>query len=177
MNWKSPLFKIPFRYGVLGGIIGSLAIAVLYFLGRHPFLLPVIFDFRIILFATFIFLSLKELRDFHQKGVLFFWQGMTGSYVFIITSALIGSGFTWSFARWNAGFLPQYIEKLQQQMLVYREQIITSVGEAAYTQQLAKLPLTSSLDLAADYFLKSMIIGLFLTIIISVLLRKQPKTN
>jgi ABC-type antimicrobial peptide transport system permease subunit len=137
----------------------------------------VIFDFRIILFAAFIFLSLKELRDYHQNGVLFFWQGMIGSYVFIITSALIGSAFTWSFAGWNTGFLPSYIQKLQQQMILYKTEIITSVGQEAYHQQLAKLPFTSAGDLAADYFLKSMIIGLFLTILISVLLRKQPKTE
>lgn len=171
------MFRIPLRYGVLGGVIGSLVIAVLYFVDRHPFLIPVIFDFRIILFSVFIFLSLKELRDYHQQGVLYFWQGMFGSYVFIITSALIGSGFTWSMARWNAGFLPKYIEKLQQQLLGYKEQFIAGMGSDAYNQQLAKLPLTSPLDLATDYFLKSMIIGLFLTIIISVILRKQPKTN
>ena len=160
-----------------GGVIGSLAIAVLYFMGRHPFLLPVIFDFRIILFGVFIFLSLKELRDYHQQGVLFFWQGMISSYVFIITSALIGSGFTWVMATGNASFLPTYVEKLQHQMLVYKEEITASVGADAYQQQLAKLPQTTPLDLAGDYFLKSMIIGLFLTIIISVLLRKQPKTE
>jgi len=177
MNAKSPLLKVPFRYGLLGGVIGSIVIVVLYFIGRHPFLLPVIFDFRIILIAVFIFFSLKELRDYHLRGVLFFWQGMIGSYVFIITSALIGSLFTWGFAKWNGSFLPSYIEKLQQQMLTYKDQIITSVGTDAYNQQLAKLPSTSPFDLAGDYFLKSMIIGLFLAIIMSVILRKQPKTN
>ncbi len=173
---QNPLFKIPFRYGLLGGLIGCIAIAVLYFIGRHPFLLPVIFDFRIIIFAVFIFFSLKEFRDFYQQGVLFFWQGIAGSYVFIITSALIGSSFTWGFAKWNSAFLPSYIEKLQQQMLGFKKEIITSVGNDAYNQQLAKLPFTSPLDLAGDYFLKSLIIGLFLAIIISVILRKQPKT-
>lgn len=177
MNFNSPLLKVPFRYGLLGGVIGSIVITVLYFIGRHPFLLPVIFDFRIILFAVFIFFCLKELRDFHLQGVLFFWQGMISSYVFIICSALIGSLFTWGFAKLNDNFLPSYIEKLQQQMLGYKEEIITSVGTDAYNQQLSKLPFTSPLDLAGDYFLKSMIIGLFLAIIISVILRKQPKTN
>ena len=173
----NPLFKIPFRYGLLGGLVGSLAIAVLYFMGRHPFLLPVIFDFRILMFSVFIFFSLREIRDFHLNGVLFFWQGIMSSYVFIVTSAVIGSVFTWGFTQWNAKFLPSYIEKLQQQMLGYKEEIIKSVGMDAYHQQLAKLPFTSALDLAGDYFLKSMIIGLFLAIVISVLLRKQPKTN
>ncbi len=146
-------------------------------MGRHPFLLPVFVDFRIVIFAVFIFFSLKELRDYYQQGVLFFWQGMIGSYVVITTSALIASAFTWCFARWNAGFLPSYVEKLQQQMLGYKKEIITSVGMDAYNQQIAKLPFTSPMDLAGDYFLKSMIIGLFLAIIISVLLRKQPKTS
>lgn len=85
--------------------------------------------------------------------------------------------FTWGFAQWNSKFLPTYIEKLQMQMLGYKAEIIKSVGAEAYNQQLAKLPLTSPMDLAGDYFLKSMIIGLFLAIVISVILRKQPKTN
>jgi hypothetical protein len=176
MNSSSPLLRIPFRYGLLGGVIGCMAIAVLYYMGRHPFLLPVIFDFRIIIFAVFIFFSLKEIRDYYQGGVLFFWQGMVGSYALIITSALIGSVFTFAFAKWNAYFLSSYIEKLQQQMLGYKEDIIKSVGPDAYRQQLAKLPVTSPADLAGDYFLKSLIIGLFLAIIISVILRK-PQTN
>jgi hypothetical protein len=177
MNAKSALFKVPLRYGMLGGVLGSLVVVVLYFIGRHPFLLPVIFDFRIILFAVFIFFSLKELRDYHLQGVLFFWQGMISSYVFIITSALIGAIFTWGFAKWDTDFLSSYVEKLREQMTVYKDQIITSVGTEAYTEQLNKLPFTSPLDLAGDYFLKSMIIGLFLAIIMSVILRKQPKTN
>jgi len=177
MNAKSPLFKVPLRYGLVGGVIGSIVIAVLYFMGRHPFLLPAVFDFRIILFGVFIFFSLKELRDYYLQGVLFFWQGMIGSYVFITTSALIGSVFTWGFAKWNTSFLSSYIEKLQTQIVSYKEEIITSVGAEAYNLQLTRLPLTSPLDLAGDYFLKSMIIGLFLTIIMSVLLRKPPKTN
>jgi hypothetical protein len=177
MNIKSPLFKVPFRYGLVGGTITSIVVAVLYYFGQHPFLLPVVFDFRIILFAVFIFFSLKELRDYYLQGLLFFWQGMTGSFVFISTSAFIGSVFTWGFAKWNSNFLSSYIEKLQTQIISYKEEIITSVGAETYNQQLTKLPLTSPLDLAGDYFLKSMIIGLFLAIVITAILRKQPKTE
>jgi hypothetical protein len=146
-------------------------------MGRHPFLLPVVFDFRIVIFSIFIFLSLKEVRDYHQQGNLLFWQGMIGSYVFIGTSGLIGSIFTWCLARWNSDFLPSYIAQLEEQMKNFQKQIEESVGAQAYEQQLAKLPATTALDLAGDYLLKSMIIGLFLTIIISVILRKQTQTQ
>jgi hypothetical protein len=139
-------------------------------------LLPLIFDFRIIMFSVFIFFSLKELRDVYLGG-LYFWQGMVASYIVIITSAGLGAGFTLAFAQWNASFIPSYIEKLQFQMEAFKSEIIASVGAEAYQQQLRKLPLTSSLDLAGDYFLKSMIIGLFLAIVFSVILRKQPKNQ
>ncbi|MBI1768221.1 MAG: DUF4199 domain-containing protein [Bacteroidetes bacterium] len=175
--FQHPLFKIPFRYGLIGGVLGCMVIASLYYMGRHPFLLPVIFDFRIVIFSVFIFLCLKEVRDYYQEGNLFFWQGMIGGYVFIGTSAVIGSIFTWFIARWDSNFLPSYISRLQQQMTGFQKQIEESVGAEAYQQQLAKLPGTSALDLAGDYFLKSLIIGLFLTIIISVILRKQTQTQ
>lgn len=175
--FRNPLFKIPFRYGLIGGAIGCIVIASLYYMGRHPFLLPVIFDFRIVIFAVFIFLSLKETRDYYLKGNLFFWEGMIGSYAFIITSGLIGSIFTWALASWNSQFVPSYISKLQEQMTHFQKQIEESVGAEAYQQQLAKLPSTTAFDLASDYFLKSMIIGLFLAIIISVILRKETQTQ
>jgi hypothetical protein len=175
--FQNPLLKVPFRYGVIGGLLGCVVIASLYYMGRHPFLLPVIFDFRIVIFSVFIFLCLKEVRDFYQQGNLLFWQGMIGSYVFVGTSAVIGSVFTWCLAKWDAHFLPSYITKLQEQMKNFQKQIEESVGVEAYQQQLTKLPDTSALDLAGDYFLKSLIIGLFLTIIISVLLRKQTQTQ
>jgi len=174
MNRIPPLVRVPLRYGLIGGAVGSLAIAVLYALGKHPFLLPIIVDFRIILFAVFIFFSLRELRDQWLSGLLFFWQGMVASYVFIVSCGLVGGIFTWGLARWNDAFIPSYIEKLQAQMLTYKSEIVQSVGAEAYQQQLAKLPGTTALDLAGDYFLKSLIIGLFLAIVISVILRKTP---
>lgn len=171
-----PLFKVAFKYGMMGGVIASLAIAVLYFIDIHPFLVPVIFDFRIFLFSVLIFFSLREIREYVYNGILFFWQGMIAGYTMLITASLIAAAFTWTFASLNADFLPRYVSKLLNQFTTNKALIIENVGEEAYQQQLDKLPLTSAADLAADYFLKSMIIGLFLTIIFSVIIRRQPKT-
>src|SRR5258708_39244845 len=118
------LFKIPFRYGLIGGVLGCIVIASLYYMGRHPFLLPLIFDFRIVIFSVFIFLCLKEVRGYHQQGNLFFWQGMIGSSVLVGTSAVMGSVFTWSLSRWDANFLSSYILILREQMLCFKKQLI-----------------------------------------------------
>lgn len=177
MILDKPLVKVPLRYGLIGGVIASAMVATLYFMGKHPLLLPVIFDFRILLFAVFIFFSLKEVRDYYFQGILFFWQGMIGSYVFLLVSGVMGSVFVWGMATWSKGFLPGYIEKLVQQLSERKAEFVKAVSQEVYDQQMAKLPSTTAWDLASDYFLKSMIIGLFLTVIISVVIRQTPKNQ
>ncbi len=172
----STQFKVAGKYGLIGGFICCLVITVLFWIDKHPFLVPIIFDFRVVLFPILIFFSLKEIRDYCQGGILFFWQGMIYSYAMLMTAALVASSFVWTLASWHSTFLSSYITKLLQQFSDNQRVIIENVGKEAYEQQLAKLPSTSAADLSADYFLKSMIIGLFLTIILSVILRKQPKT-
>lgn len=171
-----PLFKVAFRYGVIGGLICSAVLTALYAMDIHPFLVPVFLDFRVFLFGVLIVFSLKEIRDYVYDGILFFWQGMIASYAMLMTTALIASAYTWAFATVSKQFLPEYVNFLLKQFTENKALIIENVGEEAYQQQLAKLPSTSAADLSADYFLKSMIIGLFLTIILSVILRRQPKT-
>jgi hypothetical protein len=175
--FQHPLFKIPFRYGVIGGVIASIVIASLYYMGQHPFLVPWVVDFRLVFFTVFIFLSLKEARDYHLGGNLSFAQGMIASYVFIGTSGVIGAVFTWCFAKWNPDFLQSYILKMTEEMKSFQKEIEQSFDAQKYQQQLIELQSTSGFTLASDYFLKSLIIGLFLTIIISIILRKQTQTQ
>jgi hypothetical protein len=173
--FQHPLFRIPFRYGLIGGVLGCMVIASLYYMGQHPFLVPWIVDFRIVIFSMFIFLSLKETRDNHLGGSLSFSQGMIGSYVFIGTSAIIGSVFTWCIATWDKNFLPSYISKTTEQVKAFQKEMVENFSAKNYQQQITELQSASQLTLASDYFLKSLIIGLFLTIIISIILRKQTQ--
>lgn len=172
-----PQFVIALRYGLIGAIINIVALLVLYFIGKHPFLIPVVFDFRIFLSTVLIIFCLREIRDFVQTGILYFWQGMVYSYVLLTSLALLASTFVWIFAATNKSFIPSYIQKLLAQFTANKAVIVENVGIDAYNSQLQNLPLTSAADLAIDYFLKSMIIGLFLTIIFSVILRRQPKNQ
>src|SRR5688500_20209687 len=80
----SPVVKVPLKYGVLAGIIASGLLTALYYLDRHPFLIPVYLDFRIILFGIFIFFVLREIRVYHQGGFLYFFQGIVASFLFTV---------------------------------------------------------------------------------------------
>src|SRR3989337_745738 len=85
-----PLVKISMRYGVLAGFFGFALLVGLYYMGRHPFLIPVYMDFRIILFTVFIFFALREIRD-RQEGILYFWQGIFASFLFTLSYAILAT--------------------------------------------------------------------------------------
>jgi len=170
------LVKVSLRYGVLAGLIGFALLAGLYYLGRHPFLIPVFMDFRIILFGVFIFFTLREVRDYYQQGILYFWQGIFGSFLFTIAYAVISCLALVGFMSVVPAFLTDYIELTFQQLKSLPPEVIESIGKEVYSHNLETLPATTALDLGKLYFLQSLIISLFLSIILSVILRRQPKT-
>ena len=91
MESLTPLIRVCARYGAMAGLLGSALLIILYYLGRHPFLIPVFLDFRIVLFGIFIFFCLKEYRDTLRQGIIYFWEGMIGSLVFVMAFAGIGA--------------------------------------------------------------------------------------
>src|SRR5882762_9941353 len=98
---KYPWVAVAVRNGLIAGVVGMMMFLGLYFLGRHPFLIPPYMDFRIFLFGVLLFFTLKEFRDYFQEGVLYFWQGMFMSLIFTAVFALIAFVLIWAFASWS----------------------------------------------------------------------------
>ncbi len=172
---KYPLVEISVRNGAIAGILGMVLFLILYYLGRHPFLIPIFLDFRIILFSVLIFFTLKEFRDYFQEGVLYFWQGMMMSLLFTIVFALIALPVIWGFGVWKTEFVSSYISLTLEQIRTIPPEIVKRIGKEAYELNLKSLPLTRASDLTLLYFWQSFVISFFLSIIISVILRRQPK--
>jgi hypothetical protein len=59
----------------------------------------------------------------------------------------------------------------------FPEEDIERIGEESYQRNLESLPATNMGQIALMYIVQSFAIGLFVSIILSVILRKQPKTN
>jgi hypothetical protein len=171
-----PLVKVPVKYGVIAGFLGALLMISLYYMNRHPFLIPVYFDFRIILFGVFVFFTLKELRDYHQQGMLYFAQGVLCSFVFVAVYAVVASMLVGLFSVAVPEFVATYV-KLQTKLIKgLPPEVIERIGKDSYNRNLETLPSTNAFDLASLYFTQSFFIGLFISIILSVILRRQPKT-
>ena len=171
------MVRIAVRNGLIAGALGFFLLIALYYMGKHPFLFPVYFDFRLILLSVFIVMTLKELRDGYQEGILYFGQGMMNSFLFTLVFALLISLLIWVFCLVVPQFLANYISTAIAQINAIQPAVIEQLGKEAYQQSLDKLPATKGIDLALDYFLKTFIISFFISIIISVILRRQPKTN
>jgi hypothetical protein len=171
-----PIVSVSLKNGAIAGVLGAILVVVLYYIGRHPFIIPVFLDFRMVLFGIFLFFTLKEIRDYHQAGVLYLWQGIISSFLFVATFALIASTLIAVFAMINPDFLTSYIQLSIQQLKSLPKETIEQVGKKIYERNLELLPSTNTFDLASLYFWQSFMIGLFVSIILSVILRKQPKT-
>lgn len=174
---KSPLITTAIRFGAIAAALAIVLFIVTYYLGKHPLLVAPFLDFRIILFGLFIFFALKEFRDHHQQGVLYFWQGMIGSFVVITIAATFISLGILIFAYAKPEFVSDYVTEMTNYLKGFPPEDIERIGKETYQRNLDQLPATNAKQLAGLYFGQSYIIGFFVSIILSVILRKQPKSE
>ena len=169
------LNKIALKWGALAGLLGCIILVTLYMIGRHPFLIPIIFDFRIVLLSVFLFFLLRDFRDNHQGGILYFWQGMIGSFIFILVYAIVAALGILILESIRPDFLTSYIDLSIQQIKSLPAEVLERIGTETVQQSLEALPHTGLFELPKLYIVQSFAFGLFISIILSVILRKQPK--
>jgi hypothetical protein len=171
-----PLFKVPVIYGAIAGAFGVLIVVALYYMGIHPFLIPVYKDYRILLLGIFIFFSLREFRDVYQNGIMSFWEGIIVSFILVSTFAIIAGAGVGVFA----GFVPEFIQKyISLHMDILKnfpaDEIEKIGGQKVIDSNLRSLPATDVRKLVELYIWQSFVIGALISIILSLILRKQPK--
>jgi hypothetical protein len=169
------LFKISVRYGIVAGVLAFILLVAMYYMGRHPFLTSPFLDFRILLFGIFVFFTLKEFRDYHQQGVLYFWQAMIAGLLVILMATVITSILLLVFGSWEKEFVVSYIAQFTAYLKTFPKEDIERIGKEIYERNLEALPATNIFGLTQTYFMQGMVIGFFVNIVLSVILRRQPK--
>lgn len=172
---KSPLVGVSLRNGAIAGVLAAGLLIVLFYIGRHPMLVMPYADFRVLLFGIFIFFTLKEFRDSYQDGVLHFFQGMVGSFIMVMTAAILSALLVWAYAAINSDFITEFIKQGLEQAKLQFQQASTEKEKNALRVILENIPATNGRGMAMQHFAQSLIIGLFISIILSIVLRKQPK--
>lgn len=175
MRKPSPLFTIAVRYGAIAAVLSIALNMAMFYMNRHPVMILPYLDFRVFLYGIFIFFSLKEYRDFHNEGALHFFQGMFGSFVLVATAGVLGSILYRIFGAFETNFIPEYVRLMTEYLKGWPEEDIARVGKETFERNLQSLPSTNMGQIATMYLVQSFGIGLFVSIIMSVILRKQPK--
>lgn len=173
MNIKNPLVTVPLKYGLVGGLLSVILFICLYFVGKNPLVIYRDFDFSFLLLPIFIAFSVKEFRDRWNDKSLKFGEGMTVGFLNYIIIAIISAIFIWIFlSSIDPELLKGYISDRSSFLIAMKGQMIEKFGEDVYLKTLADIQESTAFVIALDDFLKKIIIGLFLTIIISVIFKR-----
>ncbi|MEQ8575644.1 DUF4199 domain-containing protein [Fulvivirga sp.] len=177
LNKLKPIYSVPIKYGLIGSLLAIILIIALFYMGKHPLLIPIFFDYRILLFGLFIFFALKEFKDYYNNKILQFWQGMVigiGIYVII---GLVVAIFVVSFSSVVPDFHNSYIEGTLRGLELDKEQLVgqgkITISEEEFENQKQMLKASPTYVLGIDYFIKSCLLGFFITIIMAVILRRS----
>lgn len=173
---RSPLISVCVRYGLVAGLLALILLVAMYYIGRHPLMISPFLDFRILLFGVFIFFSLKELRDYYQGGALYFWQGILGGLLLVLVASTVASAGLIGFGSLEPALVSSYIDHMTQYLKTFSNEDIERIGKEIYDRNLSHLPATNITKLAMTYFVQGLAIGFFISIILSVIVRRHPKT-
>src|SRR4051812_27731512 len=127
---RYPLLYLPVRNGLLGAVLGCALMTGLFYMGLHPFLIPVYMDFRIILLSGLLVFTLKEFRDYHRQRVLSFWEGMIMSFLLTLTFAFTAFILILTIGTWIPGFVSNYVTLTVAQLKSIPADAIKIIGQA-----------------------------------------------
>lgn len=168
-----PLVRIPLFHGLIAAAVGPIIYIALYYIGDHPATIFPLLDFRILLFGAIFYFCLRELREYYFGGVLFFWQGMIACMIVTIVFAAIASLGVFVFASYNQEFVSSFIKLETAKLNAVTAEDIARIGESAYQGFKESLKGVDAAFMARRYFIQSFGISFFVSIILSVILRKQ----
>lgn len=169
----NPLLTVSLRYGLIASIAGLASAVAFFYMGKHPFWIFPMFDIRILIISILLFFSLKEIRDYFFNGLLFFWQGIIGSLIFIAVMALIGFLGIYLFGSAEDAFVSEYIRLGLEQINALSDSSASQIGKPAVEEMKKTLPETTLFWMAKRYAIQTVTFGLFICVIISVVLRKH----
>jgi hypothetical protein len=165
-------FLSAFQFGILGGVLSLIAFLILSVFYNDPSNLTLLFGYVICPFA--IFLSIKFFKADQNSGYLSFSEGMTVGFLTYVLIALISTLGIWLFLVISPETFKLITIAKFEVLEKGKETIIAQVGQNSYDATYESLKEMSKLDIALNDGIWKVIPGLFFTIIISIILRKNP---
>lgn len=171
---SSPFLRVASRYGALSGALVLVFVVSMFYMDTHPFLVNPFLDPRVPVLAIMLFFGLKEFREDYQSGQLYFGQSMVLSFlVTLVCAALCWLGIL-GFASLVPEFVTGFIQLATEQTKLFTPEDIDRIGKETFQQSLDELKRADKYYMAGRYFFQTFIISFFVSIILSVILRRTP---
>ncbi len=165
-------FTSAYQFGSLGGLLSVVSFYSLSFLYPDPTNLNLLFGY--VLVPVAVFLSIKFYKDYSNSGYLSFSEGMTVGFVTYILLGLISILGIWLIL----GFSPELFELIKNQKLEVlmenKDTIVSQLGQNSYLTTEKNMGEMSPWDVALNDGLWKIVPGMFFSIIISIIFRKNP---
>jgi hypothetical protein len=171
----SKYFKTSYQFGALGGLMSGLSFYVLSLFYPDPTNLNLVFGYLIT--PITVFLAIKFFKDYSNEGYLSFSEGMSVGAVSFLLLAILSTGIIWGVLE-SSSSLFSVIQTAKWAVLEKnKEVIISQVGLASFEVTQINLQSISPWDIALNDGIWKIIPGMFFSIIISIILRKNPNIS
>ena len=165
-------FKTAYQFGLLGGLLSIVSFYCFTFFNPDPTNLNLVFGY--VLIPVSLFLSIKFFKDYSNSGYLSFAEGMTVGFVTYGLLALISSLGIWIILL----VFPELFDLIKTEKIELLNQnkdlILSQVGENSFIATQQSMEKLTPWNVALNDGLWKIIPGLFFSIIISIILRKNP---
>lgn len=165
-------FSSAYKFGGIAGALSVLAFITLSFIYPDPTNLNLVFGYVITPVA--IFLAIKFFKEYSNNDFLSFAEGMSVGFVTYMLEALVSLGGIWLVLAVHPCLFDQVKDSKLAVLATSKESIVSQVGESSFDMTLESIRTMVSWDVALNDALWKIIPGLFFTIIISIILRKNP---
>jgi hypothetical protein len=161
-----------YQFGVLGGLLSVVSFYFLSFLNADPTNLNLIFGYFLVPIS--LFLSIKFFKEYSNSGFLSFAEGMTVGFVTYTLIGILSTLGIWFILLLSPDFF-EVIKQIKLEVLLEnRETIVSQVGEDSFNLTSDNLKSMTQWDVALNDGIWKILPGMFFSIIISIILRKNP---
>lgn len=169
------MIKTTLKYSVICGVFLYVLFLLSQQFGTNPFidLNQLFFDF--IIFLLFSYFSMNEYKKYKNGGYLHFWQGMTIGFLLYVPAIFLFAVILFVHFAIEPGLLEQYREAAMEYLESNKATYLDQFGEKQYESQVEAIENVNQTSLIRTSSLKKILVGLFVTPMISIFLRKKPK--
>jgi len=170
---KKALITTALKYGLAGGILIITPFLLLLKMDQKPLVNLNTLILEGMLMFIFIYFGAREFRDKKNDGILKFWQGMTSGFIIYVVMASVFVLFLWTYINiLNPDFISNYKVEALEYLRDSIEKINDPEEKELLSQQMSTIEETTNADLILDSLVKKIVLGLVLTPICTVFLRR-----